>query len=76
MGIYKIIQKVSKRYTWDNLVLQARDYVKFCYVCQRIKERNFKIKGTLGSKDITRVNENWMADVYHPMINVLSFASV
>ena len=66
-GIYRTLHKIMKRYTWTNLVEPVKEFVKSCDICQKSKDRNTKVMGTLGSRVVERINENWMVDVVGPL---------
>lgn len=57
---YRAFRKIIRRYIYNTLINDGKDFLITCDVCQRVKERNKLIMGTLGSKVISRVNWNWM----------------
>lgn len=63
-GIKKTLQKLGDNFSWFKMNQDAKDWVKSCSVCQRIKSTNKKKQGFFTSQPETAVGHEISIDIF------------
>ena len=67
MDFNKNIERITARFYWYKQIVQTREYVRTCQVCQQIKSPSRYNQGPLESILPTRPNELLTTDIMGPM---------